>query len=415
MSSHRLIYEEGKVEGWADKVEKKQRSGTETRRLRLEVALRPIWNKAPFRRATSAAPQRRLLANADRAAILRTSCRSKTGRENPTLGSSLLLRSAGLGRGGRNALLSLRRAAGAATPAFQVFQPEYAEEKQEQKESKCDSFQSGLKEPASKSHHPTLGSPPKATGVTGKQNLRSSVSQNSNKHGNLLFSPSGDQSGGEESPRSLSSSDRESGNESEWARNFPAPRARLRSVSSSPRDPLDILTKIFPGHRRSRLEGILHICGGDVVQAIEQVLSGKEQPPGPRGPRGLASPGELGCAAFQTASHCSLAALGLGALGNKSAFSPLHTASAAYGGDAGLYSLGPRLGVSPLRLAYPPPGRGLAGLMAPYLTPGLVPALPFHPALDYAFPGMIRDSSYHPSKDSVTASRLYSRLNQDDL
>lgn len=183
-------------------------------------------------------------------------------------------------------------------------------------------------------------------------------------------------------------------------------------MSSRPRDPLDILTKIFPSYRRSRLEGILQFCKGDVVQAIEQVLNGKEHKPDTSD---LASSGELENTAFQRASNFSLAGIGFGTLGNKSAFSPLQTVSASYGGDSSVYSLNPRLGISPLRLAYSSPGRGLSGFMSPYLTPGLVPALPFRPVLDYAFSGMIRDSSCLSSKDSVAGGRLYSRLNQDKL
>ncbi|XP_059514723.1 doublesex- and mab-3-related transcription factor A1 [Myotis daubentonii] len=307
---------------------------------------------------------------------------------------------------------ALRRDRGLATPAFQGFQPDSTEGKQEHKESKCDSYQNGQKEPVSNPHQLTLESSPKPIGVIGKHNLRSSVSENSTKDDSIVSSHPGEQSGGEESPRSLSSSDLESGNESEWAKNFTAPRSRLRTLSSRPRDPLDILTKIFPSYRRSRLEGILQFCRGDVVQAIEQVLNGKEHQPDSRD---LAGSGELGNASFQRASNFSLAGIGFGTLGNKSAFSPLQTSSASYGRDSSLYSLSPRLGISPLRLAYSSPGRGLPGFMSPYLTPGLVPALPFHPALDYAFSGMIRDASHHPSKDSVTGRRLCSRLTQDNL
>lgn len=290
-------------------------------------------------------------------------------------------------------------------PLFFSFPPEH-------KESKSDSYQGGQKEPVSNPHQLTLESSPKPIGVIAKHHLRSSVSENSTKDDSVVSPHPAEQSGGEESPRSLSSSDLESGNESEWAKNFTAPRSRLRTVSSRPRDPLDILTKIFPSYRRSRLEGILQFCKGDVVQAIEQVLNGKEhQPDG----GDLASSGELGNVSFQRASDFSFAGIGFGTLGNKSAFSPLQTSSASYGRDSSLYSLSPRLGISPLRLAYSSPGRGLPGFMSPYLTSGLVPALPFHPALDYAFSGMVQDASHHPSKDSVTGSRLCSRLTQDNL
>ncbi|XP_025770256.1 doublesex- and mab-3-related transcription factor A1 [Puma concolor] len=299
-----------------------------------------------------------------------------------------------------------------ATPAFQVVQPDDMEENQELKESKYESCQSGQEEPVSKSHQRTLGSSPKPNGVIGKQNIRPSISENSIKDDSIQPPHPGELSGGEESPRSLSSSDLESGNESEWAKDFTATRASLPTLSSRPRDPLDILTRIFPSYRRSRLEGILRFCKGDVVQAIEQVLNGKEHRPDTRD---LASSGELANTAFQRASNFSLGGIGFGTLGNKSAFSPLQTTSASYGGDSHLYSLNPRLGINPLRLAYSSPGRGLSGFMSPYLTPGLVPALPFRPALDYAFSGMIRDSSYLPSKDSITGGRLYSRPNQDNL
>ncbi|XP_049751570.1 doublesex- and mab-3-related transcription factor A1 isoform X1 [Elephas maximus indicus] len=305
---------------------------------------------------------------------------------------------------------ALRQASGLATPAFDVFQPDYPGEKQERKTSKCGLYQSGQEAAASKSHQLSLGSSPKSNGVLGKQNIRSSSSENTNKEDNTLSPHPGEQSGGDESPRSLSSSEVESGNESEWTKDFTAPRSHLPTVSSRQRDPLDILTKIFPSYRHSRLKGILQSCKGDVVQAIEQVLNGKEHK---SDTRELASSGGSGPTAFQRAPNFNLAGIGFGALGNKSAFSPLQTTSASRGGDSHLYSLSPRLGISPLRVAYSSPGRGLSGFMSPYLTSGLVPALPFRPPLDYSFSGMLRDSSYLPSKDSVMGGGLYSRLNQD--
>uniref|UniRef100_A0A2R9AH32 DMRT like family A1 n=2 Tax=Pan paniscus TaxID=9597 RepID=A0A2R9AH32_PANPA len=303
------------------------------------------------------------------------------------------------------------QASGSATPAFEVFQQDYPEEKQEQKESKCESCQNGQEELISKSHQLYLGSSSRSNGVIGRQSIGSSVSEYSNKRDSILSPHPGEQSGGEESPRSLSSSDLESGNESEWVKDLTATKASLPTVSSRPRDPLDILTKIFPNYRRSRLEGILRFCKGDVVQAIEQVLNGKEHKPDNRN---LANSEELENTAFQRASSFSLAGIGFGTLGNKSAFSPLQTTSASYGGDSNLYGVNPRIGISPLRLAYSSAGRGLSGFMSPYLTPGLVPTLPFRPALDYAFTGMIRDSSYLSSKDSITCGRLYFRPNQDN-
>ncbi|XP_012861110.2 doublesex- and mab-3-related transcription factor A1, partial [Echinops telfairi] len=302
---------------------------------------------------------------------------------------------------------SRRQASRLATPASEAFQRDHPEERQEQNINKRGLTYSGQEEPVSKSHRFSLASSPKSNGAVGNPNSRSSISESSSKDGNLSPHP-GEQSGGEESPRSLSSSDLESGNESEWAKDFTAARSRLLPVSLRPRDPLDILTKIFPTYRRSWLEGILQFCKGDVVQAIEQVLNGKEHK---SDARELASSGGSEPMPFQRASNFSLAGIGFGTLGNKSAFSPIQTTSASYGGDSSLYSINPRLGISPLRLAYSSPGRGLPGLMSPYLTSGLVPALPFRPALDYSFSGMIRDFSYLPSKESCGG--LYSRLNQD--
>ncbi|KAM6182912.1 doublesex- and mab-3-related transcription factor A1 [Erethizon dorsatum] len=307
---------------------------------------------------------------------------------------------------------ALRPASGRATSAFEIVQQDFAEEKQEQKESKCDSCRSGQEEPVCKSHRLSLGSSPKSKSVIGKQSLGSSISEHSNKPDGILSPYPGEQSGGEDSPRSLSSSDLESGNESEWTKDCIATRVRFPTVSSRPRDPLDILTKIFPSYGRSQLEGILQFCKGDVVQAIEQVLNGKEHEPDSGD---LAHSEDLENAGLQRASNFSLAGIGFGTLGNKSAFAPLQTTPVSYRGDSNLYSLNPRLAISPLRLAYSSLGRGLTGFMSPYLTPGLVPALPFRPALDYAFSGIMRDSSYLPSKNSVTGGRLFIRPSQDNL
>nr|XP_020043618.1 doublesex- and mab-3-related transcription factor A1 [Castor canadensis] len=304
---------------------------------------------------------------------------------------------------------NLRQACGLATPAFEGFQQDYAEDKQEQKESKCVSYQSGQEESVPK--QPSLRSSPKSNGVVEKQSSRSSVSETSNTLDSIPSPYPGEQSAGEDSPRSLSSSDLESGNESEWTRDGITTRTSLPTVSSTPRDPLGILTKIFPSYKRSRLEGILQFCKGDVVQAIEQVLNGKEHKPDSRD---VVNSRELENTSFQRASSFNLAGIAFGTLGNKSAFSPLQTTSAPYRGDSGLYSLNPTLAFSSLRLAYSSPGRGLSGFMSPYLTPGLVPALPFRPSLDYAFSGMIRDSSYFPSKN-LTGGRLYFGPNQDSL
>lgn len=199
-----------------------------------------------------------------------------------------------------------------------------------------------------------------------------------------------------ESPqRSLSSSDPESGSESEKPKDYP----------SLDRDPTDIMAKIFPHQKRDTLESMVRTCKGDIVKSIELVLSSKENkidsdslslsnhPNALRPPVGL--PGALG------------------ALGSKSAFSPLHMPPTAAGGES-LYGLNHRLGVSPLRLAYSSGNGGMAGFMSPYMASGLMPVFPLRPPLDsYSFPGMIRDLSYLQSKESLCHTGLYGRFNNE--
>lgn len=199
-----------------------------------------------------------------------------------------------------------------------------------------------------------------------------------------------------ESPRrSTSSSDQESGSESEKPKDFP----------SLDRDPTDIMAKIFPHQKRDTLESMVRTCKGDIVRSIELVLSSKENKMDSEGlplgnhPSALIPPVGLPG--------------GLGALGNRSAFSPLHMPPTAAGGDS-LYGLSPRLAVSPLRLAYSSANGGMAGFMSPYMTSGLMPVFPLRPPLDsYSFPGMIRDLSYLQSKESLCSTGLYTRLNSE--
>ncbi|XP_038586096.1 doublesex- and mab-3-related transcription factor A1-like [Micropterus salmoides] len=188
--------------------------------------------------------------------------------------------------------------------------------------------------------------------------------------------------------RSLSPSDPESGSESEKRKDYP----------SLDRDPTDIMTKIFPHQKRDTLESMVRTCKGDIVRSIELVLNSKEN-------KIDSDPNSL---------RPSVGVPGaLGALGNKSAFSPLHMPPTAAGGDS-LYGFGPRLGVSPLRLAYSTANGGMAGFMSPYMTSGLMPVFPLRPALDsYSFPGMIRDLSYLQSKETLCSTGLYTRLNSE--
>uniref|UniRef100_G3TSN4 Doublesex- and mab-3-related transcription factor A2 n=1 Tax=Loxodonta africana TaxID=9785 RepID=G3TSN4_LOXAF len=219
--------------------------------------------------------------------------------------------------------------------------------------------------------------------------------------------PSG--GGEEDSPGSASPLGSESGSEAD--KEEAGPRQRT---------PLDILTRVFPGHRRGVLELVLQGCGGDVVQAIEQVLNhhrgglaaglGPAAPPdkatmgaaaatddawpgrvdaaAAAGGPGLPAPLQAGPAApphHRPLLAGAMAPGALGSLSSRSAFSPLQPNASHFGADAGAYPLGAPLGLSPLRLAYSAAAhsRGLA-FMAPYSTAGLVPTLGF-PPMDYAF------------------------------
>ncbi|XP_070848823.1 doublesex- and mab-3-related transcription factor A1-like [Chaetodon trifascialis] len=199
-----------------------------------------------------------------------------------------------------------------------------------------------------------------------------------------------------ESPqRSLSSSDPESGSELEKPKDFP----------SLDRDPTDIMAKIFPHQKRDTLESMVRTCKGDIVRSIELVLSSKESKTDSDSVSLSNHPNTLRPSAGVPGA--------LGALGNKSAFSPLHMPPTAAGGDS-LYGLSPRLAVSPLRLAYSSANGGMAGFMSPYVPSGLMPVFPLRPPLDsYSFPGMIRDLSYLQSKDSLCSTGLYSRFNSE--
>ncbi|XP_068443926.1 doublesex- and mab-3-related transcription factor A1-like [Clinocottus analis] len=193
--------------------------------------------------------------------------------------------------------------------------------------------------------------------------------------------------------RSLSSSDPESGSESEKPQDYRSPN----------RDPTDIMAKIFPHQKRDTLESMVRTCKGDIVRSIELVLSSKEN---------KIDSDSLSLSHHPNALRPSAGLPGaLGGLGNKSAFTPLHMPPPA---DS-LYGLNPRLGVGPLRLAYSSANGGMAGFMSPYMTSGLMPVFPLRPPFDsYSFPGMIRDLSYLQSKESLcSAAGLYTRLNSE--
>ncbi|NXY00834.1 DMTA2 factor, partial [Pteruthius melanotis] len=211
---------------------------------------------------------------------------------------------------------------------------------------------------------------------------------------------------GEESPGSISPLGSDSGSEADKDEQDPSPSAGGRQ-----RTPIDILTRVFPAHKRSVLELVLQGCGGDVVQAIEQILNnrGPEKGPEESWARDGALQGLPPTPAAAAAHHRPLIAgamaPAIGTLGSRSAFSPLQPNATHFGAEAGAYPLGTHLGLNPLRLAYSAHSRGLA-FMTPYSTAGLMPTLGFRPPVDYAFSDLMRDrSAVH--KEQVYSSGLY--------
>ncbi|XP_035189716.1 doublesex- and mab-3-related transcription factor A2 [Oxyura jamaicensis] len=211
---------------------------------------------------------------------------------------------------------------------------------------------------------------------------------------------------GEESPGSISPLGSDSGSEADKDEQDPSPSAGGRQ-----RTPIDILTRVFPAHKRSVLELVLQGCGGDVVQAIEQILNNRGPDKGPE--EGWARDGALQGlppAPAAAAHHhrpliAGAMAPAIGTLGSRSAFSPLQPNATHFGAEASAYPLGTHLGLNPLRLAYSAHSRGLA-FMTPYSTAGLMPTLGFRPPVDYAFSDLMRDrSAVH--KEQVYSGGLY--------
>ncbi|XP_067409544.1 doublesex- and mab-3-related transcription factor A1 [Emydura macquarii macquarii] len=306
---------------------------------------------------------------------------------------------------------ALSLAASGQAPASGGGSAEFQPGRREEKVQKFDSYFSMLEGPVVLSHPPPLRSSPESAEASGSYRVKPAGLEIPEKEENVQCPSPEEQLEGVDSSGSLSSSDMESGNESEWSKDFAAPSSSLPSTASRQRDPLGILIKVFPSHKRRKLESILQFCKGDVVQAIEQILNRKENK---QNVKDFANPSRSEFTALQRASNFSLTRLGVGTLGNKSAFSPLQTSSASFGSETNLYGLNPRLGISPLKLTYSIPGRGLPGFMSPYLTSGLVPTLPFHPAMDYSFSGVIKDASYFANKESIINNGIYSRLNQEN-
>ncbi|NWS42715.1 DMTA2 factor, partial [Probosciger aterrimus] len=211
---------------------------------------------------------------------------------------------------------------------------------------------------------------------------------------------------GEESPGSISPLGSDSGSEADKDEQDPSPSAGGRQ-----RTPIDILTRVFPAHKRSVLELVLQGCGGDVVQAIEQILNNRGPEKGPE--EGWARDGALqglpptpaAAAGHHRPLIAGAMAPAIGTLGSRSAFSPLQPNATHFGAEAGAYPLGTHLGLNPLRLAYSAHSRGLA-FMTPYSTAGLMPTLGFRPPVDYAFSDLMRDrTAVH--KEQVYSGGLY--------
>ncbi|XP_059197225.1 doublesex- and mab-3-related transcription factor A2 [Centropristis striata] len=217
---------------------------------------------------------------------------------------------------------------------------------------------------------------------------------------------------GGETPGSVSSLGSDSGSETDKDEQEPSPS----SAASRHMNAIDILTRVFPSHKRSVLELVLQGCGKDVVQAIEQILNNS-------GAQGSNKAGSdetwtaervLQNAQQPPPSSASITAPtrpmlpGAMTLSNRSAFSPLQPNSPHFGADPSTYPLGTHLGLNPLRLAYSAHSRGLA-FMTPYSTTGLMPTLGFRPPMDYAFSDLIRDRTML-HKEQGYASGLYGPL-----
>uniref|UniRef100_H3C0Y7 Doublesex- and mab-3-related transcription factor A2 n=1 Tax=Tetraodon nigroviridis TaxID=99883 RepID=H3C0Y7_TETNG len=213
---------------------------------------------------------------------------------------------------------------------------------------------------------------------------------------------------GGETPGSVSSIGSDSGSETDKEEQEASPSP----AASRHMNAIDILTRVFPSHKRSVLELVLQGCGKDVVQAIEQILNNS----GAQGPdetwtaermlHGAQQPPPPPATSTTTAPTRPMLP-GAMTLSNRSAFSPLQPNAPHFGADPGAYPLGTHLGLNP-RLAYSAHGRGLA-FMAPYSTTGLMPTLGFRPPMDYAFSDLIRDRTMLHKEQGYTGG-LYGPL-----
>ncbi|TNN74388.1 Doublesex- and mab-3-related transcription factor A2 [Liparis tanakae] len=203
----------------------------------------------------------------------------------------------------------------------------------------------------------------------------------------------------------------DSGSETDKDEQEPSPS----SAASRHMNAIDILTRVFPSHKRSVLELVLQGCGKDVVQAIEQILnhSGAQGSNKAGAEHTWTAERVLQNAQQSAASSASTTAPtrpmlpGAMTLSNRSAFSPLQPNSPHFAADPSAYPLSTHLGLNPLRLAYSAHSRGLA-FMTPYSTAGLMP-MGFRPPMDYAFSDLIRDRTML-HKEQGYATGLYGPL-----
>ncbi|KAJ8008005.1 hypothetical protein DPEC_G00100240 [Dallia pectoralis] len=284
------------------------------------------------------------------------------------------------------------------TSTYDVFGPD--DQKDDEKLTKYSIYNGFIGRPVYAPHIAPLPSPLDKKDTSPGQETAGALLEKSGSQ-----SPACDQlSDHVESPRSLSSSDLESGSESERPKDYPALEIIAPGCSSKTRDPTEVMTKIFPHHQRDTLESVVKTCKGDIVKAIELVLSSRENT---RNSDGV----DL---SMSVLSHTTRPTVGLqgglGPLGATSAFSahapPTPCADSMYG-------LNPRFGMSPLRMAYSAAAGGIPSFMSPYVSSGLMPAFPFRSPLEYPFPGIMRDLSYLQTKDSLCHTSLYSRLSHD--
>ncbi|KAG7487789.1 hypothetical protein MATL_G00027220 [Megalops atlanticus] len=240
-------------------------------------------------------------------------------------------------------------------------------------------------------------------GISSPDVRHGSSSENGDGESSFVSSPvSKTQKDGEETPGSISPLGSDSGSETDKDEQEPSPS----SAASKQMNAIDILTRVFPSHKRSVLELVLQGCGKDVVQAIEQILNNSAQPKAPE----EAWTAERMLQSVQPPSASAPRPILPGAmtLSNRSAFSPLQPNAPHFGADPSAYPLSTHLGLNPLRLAYSAHSRGLA-FMTPYSTAGLMPTLGFRPPMDYAFSDLIRDRTIL-HKDSGYTSGLYGPL-----